>query len=70
MPSDKNQMWQLKLRDIVFFNKDKGGNLRQSGQKKMDKWIMDTEGEKLRRMKEIADKKMHAYNMKLMGNHI
>ena len=40
----KNQKQKFILRDIVFFKKDKGGNLHQLGQKATDKEIMDAEG--------------------------
>ena len=45
-----NQKQQFILRDVLFFKKDKGGNLHQLGQKATDKEIMDKEGVTLRLM--------------------
>ena len=50
MMSDNKKMWQLILRDIVFFNKENWGNLHQLGQKETDKEIMDAGGATLRLM--------------------
>ena len=36
MTSDKKQMRKFRQRVILFFKKDKGGNLRQLGQKATD----------------------------------
>ena len=47
MMSDRNQTRQYKPVDIIFFKKDKGGNLLQLGQKQTDKEIMNAEGETL-----------------------
>ena len=44
MISNKNQTGQFILRDIVIFNKYKGGNLRQLVQKAIDAEHMKVEG--------------------------
>ena len=41
---DKKQKQKSRPRDIVLFNKDKGGYLRQLGQKVTDEEIMESKG--------------------------
>ena len=48
MMYDNKQTRQFRLRDIVFFKKDKGGNLRQLVKKSTDKEIVVSEGATIR----------------------
>ena len=70
MKPDKKQTRKFRLRDIVFFNKDKGGNMLKLGGRSMDQEIMDTEGATLRLMNDKSGYKIHTYTMKQMGNNI